>query len=327
MTRNEQRRFDRLHDQLLRALKRHGKARKTIDAYARGVRRLAAFVDHCPDDLSVEELNAYFDQLIDSHGWSTVKIDRNGIRFFYEHILDEPMPWLQMVVPPKWKTLPDVLTVEEIARLIAVTRECRYRVSCLATYSMGLRLGETLNLEVGDIDRERMRVHLRLAKGNKDRFVVLPAVTLRELRALWCTHRHPSLLFPGRPAPGGGPATAPMDRGNTQRAFRRAAADARIRKRVSIHSRRHTDPQDADRVARSAPVGGPGKARHSYATHLVEAGLNLRAVQDQLGHASPETTARYVRITERSRDNQEALINTLVDSLSRAVRRATPAEG
>lgn len=304
MTRNEQRRFDRLHDQLLRALKRHGKARKTIEAYARGVRRLAAFVDHCPDDLSVDELNAYFDQLIDSHGWSTVKIDRNGIRFFYEHILGEPMPRLVMVVPPKSKTLPDVLTVDEIARLIAVTRERRYRIFWLATYSMGLRLGETLNLEVGDIDRERMRVHLRLAKGNKDRFVVLPAITLRALRALWCTHRHPSLIFPGRPAPGGGPATAPMDRGNTQRAFRRAAADARIRKRVSIHS-----------------------LRHSYATHLVEAGLNLRDVQDQLGHASPETTARYVRITERSRDNQETLINDLVGSLTRAVRRSAPVEG
>lgn len=294
-----QSRFDRLYDEHLRALKRHGKADKTIEAYGRAVRRLADFVDDCPEALSVDELNAYFEWLIDNRGWSTVKLDRNGIRFFYEEVLDKSMPWLDMVRPPKVQALPDVLSIEEIARLVAATRERRYRIFWLATYSMGLRLGETLALQVRDIDSQRMRVHVRLAKGKKDRFVILPTLTLQALRSWWREHRHPQWLFPGLHHCDEAPAAQVMDRGTTQRAFKRAAEDARIRKQVSIHS-----------------------LRHSYATHLVEAGLNLRGVQDQLGHASPTTTARYMRMTETSRLQQDEAINRLLDRLVRAVRSA-----
>jgi site-specific recombinase XerD len=299
MNTDQQVRFDHLYDQHLRALKRHGKAPKTIDAYGRAVRRLAKFVDNCPDDLTTDTLNTFFEWLIDSHGWSTVKLDRNGVRFFYEEVLGKSMPWLDMVQPPKIQALPDVLTIDEIARLIGCTRERRFRVFWLATYSMGLRLGETLKLETPDIDSARMRVHVRLGKGMKDRFVILPAVTLEALRTWWAEHRHPRWLFPSQTGTQQAPALQVMDRGTTQRAFKRAAEDAGIRKHVSIHS-----------------------LRHSYATHLVEAGLNLRCVQDQLGHASPTTTARYVRMTEVSRQNQDTVINDLVDRLTAAVRAA-----
>lgn len=297
MTPKDQARLDHLYDQHLRALKRHGKAQKTIEAYGRAVRRLAEFVDDCPDALSTDTLNAYFEWLIDSRGWSTVKLDRNGIRFFYEEVLGQSMPWLDMVRPPKVQSMPDVLTIDEIARLVCVTRQRCFRVFWLATYSMGLRLGETLNLQISDIDSARMRVHIRLGKGKKDRFVILPTITLKALRAYWAEHRHPQWLFPGRGGALSEPVARVMDRGTTQRAFKRAAADARIRKQVSIHS-----------------------LRHSYATHLVEAGLNLRGVQDQLGHASPTTTARYVRMTEVSRQLQDDTINGLVDRLTAAVR-------
>jgi len=299
MNTDHQARFDSLYDQHLRALKRHGKATKTVEAYGLAVRRLARFVDRCPDDLSIDELNAYFEQLIDTKGWSTVKLDRNGIRFFYEQILAQSMPWLNMIRPPKIQALPDVLTIDEIARLIHSTRERRFRVFWLATYSMGLRLGETLKLAVADIDSARMRVHVRLSKGNKDRFVILPDVTLKALRVWWAEHRHPQWLFPGQVSTADAPAGHLMDRSTTQRAFKRAAEDAGIRKRVSIHS-----------------------LRHSYATHLVEAGLNLRGVQDQLGHASPTTTARYVRMSEVSKQHQDSAINELVDRLAAAVRAA-----
>ena len=297
MNPKDQARFDSLYDQHLRALKRHGKAQKTIEAYGRAVRRLAEFVDDCPDTLSTATLNAYFEWLIDSRGWSTVKLDRNGIRFFYEEVLGQSMPWLDMVRPPKVQSMPDVLTIDEIARLVCATRQRCFRVFWLATYSMGLRLGETLNLQISDIDSGRMRVHVRLGKGKKDRFVILPTVTLKALRSYWAEHRHPQWLFPGRGGAPSKPVAHVMDRGTTQRAFKRAAQDARIRKQVSIHS-----------------------LRHSYATHLVEAGLNLRGVQDQLGHASPTTTARYVRMTEVSRQLQDDTINGLVDRLTAAVR-------
>lgn len=296
MNPREQARFDRLYEEHLRALKRHGKAPKTIEAYARGVRRLATFVDHCPDDLDAEDLKSFFDDLIASHGWSTVKTDRNGIRFFFEQVLDESMPWVEMIRPPKVQSLPDILTLEEIARLIGATRERRYRVFWLAAYSMGLRLGEALGLEIGDIDSARRRVHIRLGKGRKDRFVVLPEITLRALRDYWRLHRHPRWLFPA-PLPEPAYAEAAMNRSGIQRAFRKAADDAGIRKRISVHS-----------------------LRHSYATHLVEAGLNLRSVQDQLGHASPTTTARYVRMSETAKVQQDVAINALVQRLSDAVR-------
>lgn len=297
MNTDHQARFDCLYAQHLRALKRHGKAVKTIEAYGLAVRRLAQFVDRCPCDLNTDELNRFFEWLIDTKGWSTVKLDRNGIRFFHEQVLGRAMPWLTMLKPPKFQTLPDVLTIEEIAQIIQRTRERRYQVFWLTTYSMGLRLGESLKLEVADIDSARMHVHVRLAKGNKDRFVVLPAVTLETLRRWWAEHRHPRWLFPGQPSTPAVPAGHLMDRSTVQRAFRLAVTDAGIRKHVCIHS-----------------------LRHSYATHLVEAGLSLRAVQDQLGHASPTTTARYVRMTEVSKHNQGAVINGLVERLTGAVR-------
>ena len=158
---------------------------------------------------------------------------------------------------------------------------------------MGLRLGEVLNLTIADIDSARMLVHIRQGKGNKDRFVILPALTLTVLRRQWARHRHPTFLFPGRAAPGGGPAPKVMDRGATQKAFAEVVRDGGIRKKVSIHS-----------------------LRHSYATHLVEAGLNLRGVQEQLGHACPNTTARYVRMTEQARHDNRTLVNQLVDALA-----------
>ena len=300
MNTDHQARFDSLYEQHLRALKRHGKAAKTIEAYGLAVRRLAQFVDRCPDDLTSDELNRFFEWLIDTKGWSTVKLDRNGIRFFYEQILGQSMPWLNMVRPPKIQALPDVLTIEEIARIIHCTRERRYKVFWLATYSMGLRLGETMKLEIADIDSARMRVHVRLGKGNKDRFVILPAITLQALRRFWAEHRHPRWLFPGNASTPERPVDHLMDRSTLQRAFKQAVLDAGIRKRVSIHS-----------------------LRHSYATHLVEAGLSLRGVQDQLGHASPTTTARYVRMTEVSKQNQDVVINDLVMRLTGALRAST----
>src|SRR5699024_6060815 len=149
--------------------------------YARAVRRIARVFDRCPDDLTVEELEQYFTDLVDSHSWSMVKIDRNGLRFFFEQVLDREMPWLNLVKPPVTKALPDVLTPTEIGRLILVSRKLSYQSFWWVTYSMGLRLSETLYLEIGDIDRERMQVHIRSGKGRTDRFVHLPDLTLKVL--------------------------------------------------------------------------------------------------------------------------------------------------
>jgi integrase len=111
-------------------------------------------------------------------------------------VLKQDWQWLEIIKAPKIQSLPDILTPREVERLIGAARKLRYRVFSLTTYTMGLRLGETLTLEVGDIDAETRRVHIRQGKGHKDRFVPLPDLTCNALRALWLRHRHPRLLFP-----------------------------------------------------------------------------------------------------------------------------------
>ena len=152
MNQAETNRFNELYQRHLRLLKLQGKSQKTIDAYARAVRRISEHFDCCPDQLTLEQREQYFSDLVKSHSWSTVKIDRNGLQFFWKHVLKQDWQWVNIVKAPKVRSLPDILTVAEVEQLIGATRKLRYRVFLLATYSMGLRLSETLALQVGDID-------------------------------------------------------------------------------------------------------------------------------------------------------------------------------
>lgn len=233
MNPTEQNRFDALYEQHVRGLKLHGYSTSTIDVYSRAVRRLASHYDCVPDQLSVEQLEIYFAALVDSHSWATVRVDRNGLQFFWRHVLKMDWDWLNIIKPPQVRTLPDVLTIAEVEQLIAAARKLRYRVFVLATYSMGLRLSETLSLQVGDVDAARGRVHIRRGKGHKDRFVPLPDLTCRALRALWIKHRHPRLLFPH--AVGSferiRTASTHMSRGGTQKAFGVLRDECGIKKR------------------------------------------------------------------------------------------------
>ena len=196
MKKAETNRFNDLYQSHLRSLKLQGKSQKTIDAYARAVRRISERFDCCPDQLTLEQRKQYFYDLVKSHSWSTVKIDRNGLQFYWKHVLKQDWQWVNIIKVPKVRSLPDILTAAEIEQLIGATRKLRYRVFLLTTYSMGLRLGETLSLQVGDIDGQRKLVHIRRGKGHKDRFVPLPDMTYQALRALWCKHRNPFWLFP-----------------------------------------------------------------------------------------------------------------------------------
>ena len=233
MKKSEVNRFNKLYQCHLRLLKLQGKSQKTIDAYSRAVRRVRDHFDCSPDHLTPEQLETYFGELVDTHSWSTVKIDRNGLQFFWRHVLKRDWQWVNIIKPPKINTIPDILTPAEIERLIGKTRKLRYRVFLLTTYSMGLRLEEALSLQVGDIDAERKRVHIRRGKGHKDRLVPLPDLTLQALRALWCKHRHPKLIFPN----GTGSlktiqqATTHMDRGGAQKAMKVVVTECRFKKK------------------------------------------------------------------------------------------------
>ncbi len=155
MNKAQQKKFNSLYQDHISALHRQGKAANTIDAYSRAVRRITEFFDLCPDRLGQAHLKEYFTALVKSHSWSTVKIDRNGLQFFYKHVLNKQWVWVDIVKPPKIRVLPDILSVKEIERVINGTRELRYQTFILVAYSMGLRLGEVLNLKIGDIDKDR----------------------------------------------------------------------------------------------------------------------------------------------------------------------------
>lgn len=233
MNTKEQAHFDQLYQRHLRTLKLRGMSDKTIDSYARAVRRVSKHFDCSPDHLSTEQLEAYFAELVESHSWSTVKIDRNGLQFFWKHVLKTDWQWVNIIKAPKVQSLPDSLTPNEVERMILATRKLRYRVFLLSTYSMGLRLSETLALQVSDIDAQRQQVHIRRGKGHKDRFVPLPDLTYHALQTLWRKHRNPCWLFPS--ATGSmqrvAQATTPMDRGGAQSAMKAVVAACGIKKK------------------------------------------------------------------------------------------------
>ena len=233
MKQAETNRFNKLYRRHLRLLKLQGKSQKTIDAYARAVRRIREHFDCCPDKLTLKQREEYFSALVQSHSWSTVKVDRNGLQFFWKHVLKKDWQWVNIVKAPQVRSLPDILTVKEVEQLIGATRKLRYRVFLLTTYSMGLRLSETLALQVGDIDAQRKLVHIRRGKGHKDRFVPLPDLAYQALRALWCKHRNPCWLFPN--AVGSAErirsATSHMDRGGAQAAMKAVVKQCGIKKK------------------------------------------------------------------------------------------------
>ncbi|MHB1633029.1 MAG: tyrosine-type recombinase/integrase [Acidithiobacillus sp.] len=225
--------FERQYQTHLKHLKLKGLQPKTIEAYARAIRRIGDYFDHQIDALTAAQLTDYFTDLVASHSWSSVKLDLYGLKFYYAHVLRQPWVAPGLIKPPRSQRLPDIVTVDEAQRLFAATRVVSYRVFYFTLYSLGLRLGEGLRLQVGDIDAARRRVHIRDAKGNRDRFVPLPQATQQILRRFWQVHRNPVLLFPNRHGglKGAASATTPMDRGGVQTALHQVVESCSLKKR------------------------------------------------------------------------------------------------
>jgi len=286
--------FDRQYQLHLKHLRLKGLQPKTIDAYARAIRQLGDYFAHHIDALSEPQLIDYFSDLIKTHSWSAVKLNLYGLKFYTIHVLRKPWAMPHLIKPPKAQRLPDIVTVQEAQALFAATRTLSYRVFYFALYSLGLRLSEGLALRVGDIDGARSRVHIRDSKGNRDRLVPLPDATLGVLRKFWQLHRHPELLFPkgrwlGRRAQRhhpAGPRWCAKD-------LAPGGAGLRAKKKITPHS-----------------------LRHSYATHLIEAGVDLLEVQKILGHHSILTTARYTHLTSHTNTQASVRINTLMNSFT-----------
>ncbi len=262
----------------------------------RAVRQLAQHYHKSPDLITEEELRQYFLHLknIKRYSRNTMTIAICGVRFFYQDTLNRSWTIFGIVRPAPEKKLPVILSREEVGQILGVVRLPRYRV-CLSTiYSCGLRLQEGTNLQVADIDSARMMIHVRHGKGAKDRYVPLPERTLAFLRQYWATHRNPVLLFPaeGRNHSALAQATEPMSKSSVQDAFRAALKKSGNNKRASVHT-----------------------LRHSWATHLLEAGVNLRLIQEWLGHSSPATTSVYTHLTVKAEQLGAAAINQLMSDL------------
>lgn len=279
-----------LRQKMIEDMQLRGLSARTQETYVRVVRQLAEYYRKPPDQLSQEELRQYFLHLKnDKHASrSTCTQALSGLKFLYEQTLQRDWPILDFIRPAPEHKLPVILSIEEVRQVLGCLRQPHYRV-CLSTiYACGLRLLEGVQLQGRDIDSGRMLVHVRGGKGNKDRYVPLPEQTLQQLRHHWRGHRHPVWLFPRRNLTVNGP----MDESGVQRAFRAALKESGLTKPASIHS-----------------------LRHSYATHLLEAGINLRQIQSYLGHNSLSTTALYTHLTQQGSANAVVVINQLMADL------------
>lgn len=226
--------FEKYYRKHLKCLKLNGLRPKTIEAYCRAIRRIGNYFDCRIDSLSSDQLLDYFSELLDSHSWSAVKLDLYGLKFFYTNVLGKPWTDLPLVKPPKTKRIPDILSKKVLNQLFAATRILSYKLFFFTIYSMGLRLGEGINLTVGDIDATNMRVHIRDAKGNKDRLVPLPINTLQILKKFWKVHRHPHFIFPSRKrgVKNAHLVTVPLDRGGIQVAMKTVVTQLGIKKNL-----------------------------------------------------------------------------------------------
>ena len=261
------------------------------------MRQLSEHYDRSPDLLSAEEFRQYCIHLKE-HKQVARQTSTQAIcafKIFWEKTLHRTWPAeLELVrANPQFK-LPVILSASEVRHILAAVPALDHRVCLTTIYSCGLRLGEGLRLQVPDVDSQRMLLHIHAGKGNRDRYVPLPQRTLQRLREQWKSHRHPTWLFPAKGHSGlGAPtATEPMCRTTLQRAFRLALKASGVTKPAHVHT-----------------------LRHSYATHLLEQGENLRQLQVNLGHHSPIATVVYTHLTSLCKTQHQKRLNEFMGDL------------
>lgn len=247
-------------------------APSTQDVYVRAVAGFATYYGRSPEHLTSEEIRAYLHHLLVERqlAWSTCNVIAAAIRFLYVETLGWPMAELNLPPRTDRKPLPQVLSAEELQRLFAHTTHPKHRTLLMTTYAAGLRVSEVVRLQVTDIESERMLIRVNQGKGNKDRYTLLSTRVLAELRAYWKLARPPLWLFPGYHP------NRPMSSSTAQKIYERARRQARIPRGSGIHS-----------------------LRHSFATHLLDAGVDPRTIQVLLGHRALATTTRYLQVSRQ----------------------------
>lgn len=294
--------YDDAYRQMRESLQLNGLSAATCAAYLRAVRLLGDFSCCALEDITEEQLRSYYlhRRNVDHWAVSTLRISACAFRFLFRHVIPRGWNTLALLGLRSEHLLPAVLSVAEVRALLEAAPSPHYRAFFATVYSCGLRLQEARCLEVGDIDAARGMIHIHRGKGARDRMVPLPHTTLELLRRHWSVHRHPRRLFPA------------IGRGSNQLWPQRAA--------VAIDAIHASGINDAFRHAREAAgIHKKGVSlhtlRHSYATHLLEAGVNLPAISRFLGHSQIQTTLVYVHLTHYGQTEACAKINALMDDL------------
>jgi site-specific recombinase XerD len=270
---------------MIEDMKLRGLSQRTQDRYLHAIKALGEHYQSPPEDLTQEHVRDYLLYMLETKNYakSTYKTNLYAIKFLYKRTLERKWHALEITRVKKDKKLPIVLSRDEVWSLLDLVCQPKARMSLTLMYTCGLRVFEAINLRLEDIDSQRMVLWVRNGKGNKDRSVALPTDTLAQLRAYWLRFRPKKWLFPSNTG------TVPITPSSVQHCFKATVCQSHIRKHVTCHT-----------------------LRHSYATHLLEAGVPLRAIQALLGHSSIRTTFIYMHLTQGTMAAVQAKINKLM---------------
>lgn len=280
--------YQQMHDDLHLA----GLAQRTVNGYLRSVRQLADYCQCSPDQVSEQQLRNWLLYLKNEKefAYGSLRVAFSGIKFFFTRTCKRDWETLKQTKLRNVSSLPEVLTRSQVHQIVDACTTQRMETYFWTVYSLGLRLEEALNLQVGDVDGQRMMVHVHRGKGAKDRYIPLPTSTLRLLREYWKFHRHARFLFPadGRKHTGISTAQTAMSPTAVQSAIKKITKRLNFGKKVSTHT-----------------------LRHSYASHLLEAGVPLKAIQKFLGHSSLQTTMVYLHLTHTAEIDSRKVVDKL----------------
>jgi site-specific recombinase XerD len=274
-----------LRQQMINDMVLRGMAKRTQDAYVAAVKGLAKYYRRSPDLICEREVQRYLVHLIEERRLSESTCNQvcNGLRFFYRLSLGRSET--EFTLPPRRQAqrLPEILSREEVGRLFEAAANGRHRAVLMSTYAAGLRVSEVVRLRTGDIDAERLSIRIEQGKGKKDRYTCLSKRLLAELRGYWHAYRPARpWLFATRDGRG------PISIDAAQKMFYAAKRRAGICKRTGIHG-----------------------LRHAFATHSLEAGVDLHTIQRLLGHGHLGTTMRYFHLAQRHLMNTTSPLDLL----------------
>ncbi len=280
-----------LFEALAKEMKLRNYSHKTLKAYKSCLRSfIKYFSPKHPKELSAEDIRTYLLYLIEHEklASSTVNQVFNALRFLYVELYKMPFTIQDIPRPQKEQKLPKVLSQEEVLKIFSRVDNLKHKTLLMLIYSAGLRVGESVRLKISDIDGERKMIHLRSAKGKKDRYTLLSDATLNSLREYYKKYKPKDFLFEGQ-----GEREHLSER-SIQNVFVKAVKEAGIRKPISLHG-----------------------LRHSFATHLLENGVDLRYIQELLGHNSSKTTEIYTHVSKKS-------LAKIVNPLDQAMQQTNP---